>query len=490
VKHPKTTNACKNKKKITNELTILPLPAEVLNPKDIGRMILDLKVKDNSYNEVIDFCNRILGVPITKENIMDLIVEAGKRAKQLNGIYDELVQSRVDKLVLDEIFQGHHNCYLGCADATSHYLFMLKDLEHRSEEAIKTAISERGLDFDNVKIAITDGLQSYNEAIPAVLEDAVHILCQVHAYRIILREQDTYDRQAEKAYTLLKAKRQAIKDHRKAIQRKQQQLSRKIIKLQRKKQKQIAYCQANGIKPYAKNIPWTSERLAFKVQLNILRLEVKSQSITIANMKRKIPLLQRDLYTATIAFEEKKQVSLQTGRLVSQFHQLLKTTPKEFSHALDQFQKNINRSKYLIAAKFRAFLKDHPELFAAKTPALFAICPPAVSTTNIIEGIFGLIRPLLTKARHFGDNPVADAFFEIIRLHYNLTPPYTGPNNGKSPLVRAGIHPKTNDYLDALLPPDRKIDALSNLNRKLKNKSPQKNRPQKRGKRQQIQSLG
>ena len=51
--------------------------------------ILDLKVKDNSYNEIIDFCEKILKIQVSKENIMDLILEAGKRAKQLNGIYDE-----------------------------------------------------------------------------------------------------------------------------------------------------------------------------------------------------------------------------------------------------------------------------------------------------------------------------------------------------------------------------------------------------------------
>ena len=488
MKHPKTSKASRNKKNPINGILAPPLPADLLKSKDICKMIMDLKVKDNSYNEIIDFFQRTLDVTLTKEDIRNVILEVGKRAKQLNGIYDQLVQSRVDKLVFDEVFQGRYNCHLGCADATSHYLFMLKDLAHRSEEAIKAAIEGMGLDFDQVKIAITDGLQSYNGALPAVLDAVVHILCEVHAYRIILREQDPYERQAEKAYTNVKEAIQTLKDHRKAIQRKQQQLIRKKLRQQRLKQKQMRYYQASGIKPYAKKTPWTPERLAFKTLLNTLRQEIKSQANTIANMQRKIPGLQLALCVAKKEYDEKKQISLQTGRLVARFHQLLKMEPKEFPSAFARFQEIIAGSKYPIAAKFRSFLKDHPELFAAKTTALFAICPPSVSTTNIIECIFGILRPLLTKARHFGDNPVSEAFFDIIRLRYNLTPPYTGPNREQSPLERAGIHPKVNDYLNALFPPDREIPALSRLNQKLKNQLSQRNRLEKRAKRQIAQS--
>ena len=51
---------------------------------------------------------------------------------------------------------------------------------------------------------------------------------------------------------------------------------------------------------------------------------------------------------------------------------------------------------------------------------------------------------------------IADALFEIIRLRYNMSPAYTGPNKHKLPLERAGIHSQYKDYLDALFPQDRK----------------------------------
>ena len=97
-----------------------------MDSRDLCRGILDLKVKDNSYNEIIDFCEKILEIQVSKENIMDLILEAGKRAKQLNGIYDELVQAHTKILLFDEVFQGRKNCWLGCADASSHYSFCYK----------------------------------------------------------------------------------------------------------------------------------------------------------------------------------------------------------------------------------------------------------------------------------------------------------------------------------------------------------------------------
>ncbi len=186
--------------------------------------ILDLKVKDNSYNEIIDFCEKILKIQVSKENIMDLILEAGKRAKQLNGIYDELVQAHTKILLFDEVFQGRKNCWLGCADAISHYSFLLKDLENRSIETIRASIEGMGLNFDEARLVITDGLESYNAAIPAALESALHVLCQVHAYRIILREQEVYKHQAEIATTALKKAQTTLDDLQDGIGKKNRKL--------------------------------------------------------------------------------------------------------------------------------------------------------------------------------------------------------------------------------------------------------------------------
>jgi len=110
--------------------------ANVLDSPDLCRAVVDLKVKDNSYNEIVDFCARVLHVTINKDEIAKILMDAGKRAKHLNGIYDTLVKPAVRYIVVDEIFQGRHNCYLGSADPTSHYLFLLRGIRNRSEETL------------------------------------------------------------------------------------------------------------------------------------------------------------------------------------------------------------------------------------------------------------------------------------------------------------------------------------------------------------------
>jgi hypothetical protein len=455
VKHPKTRNTRQNKSIATKGLINFPHPTDVIKPRDLCRIVLDLKVKDNSYNEIIDFCLHTLQIHISKEQIMEILIDAGNRAKHLNGIYDELVQALTKIVVLDEVFQGKSNCIFGCADAGSHYLFCFENIAHRSEEAIRSVFQGMGLSFDNLKLAITDGLASYPAVIAGSLESVIHVLCQVHAYRIILREQDTYHRAVQKAYTAIKDAKAALVQHRDMIHRKQQEVLRKKKRMDRVVQKRAKYHKANGIKLYSKKSPMTDVRLAFKAQLDNLRMGIKSQMNTISNLKKKTAALQKALFDAEQEYLGKKQISLQTGRLVHQFHRLIKCTPDDFPREKIRIDKALVQSNYPIAIKIRTFLKDHPALLVTKTKELDAICPPSVATTNIIEGIFGLLRPLLTKARRFHETLVAKAFFEIVRFHYNFSSPFTGINKGTSPLERAGVHSKYKNYLDALYPEDR-----------------------------------
>jgi len=74
------------------------------------------------------------------------------------------------------------------------------------------------------------------------------------------------------------------------------------------------------------------------------------------------------------------------------------------------------------------------------------------ANTNGIEGIFGIMRPLLNQARLFYDTPQSEAILEIFRFKYNFSKPRTGPNRYQSPLERCGVHSRYKTYLDALFP--------------------------------------
>ena len=463
MKHPNSNKDHSNLKPSAKGLILPPLWSELISSRDLCRIIIDLKVKNNSYNEIIDFCARTLQLNLNKAEIRDLILFLGSRAKHLNGIYDTMVQTKTKILYLDEIFQGRNNCFLGCADSHSHYLFALEEIQNRSELIIRETINNMELDFENVQFVVTDGLPTYHQIVPLCFDAAHHVLCQVHAYRIILREQDEFHRAAEKAKSLYKDAQIALRTLRTVIHKKQQALWRKKRRHARVKQKQQEFNQKNGIKPYAKKAPWTPERLAFKVELNNLRMGIKSQTPTITRMQNQMLKLQQNLCQTTKEYQIKKQISLQTGRLVHQFHDLMKCEPQEYPTKRERFQRILAQSKYPIAKKITQFLVDHPELFVTKTRELEKLCPPTVATTNILENIFNIFRPFFTKARHFGDTDVSKALFEIARLWYNTSSPYTGPNYRQSPLERAGIHPHSTNYLDLLVPLNQKNDKICRI---------------------------
>lgn len=460
MKRPKSYNRPKFKKGSIIGAPYLPEILEVLSSRDLCRMVIDFKVKDLSHHEIEDFFARGLHLPITQPEIEAILLAAGTRAKQLNGIYDAQVHPHIETLEFDEIFQGRENCYLGCADAASHYLFMLEWIEGRSEDTLRRIMVALGDVFDEVKLIITDGLKAYSELIPETFEKAVHLFCTVHAFRIILREQEEVERGARKAYAKLKDLRTDLTHERSKIYAKRQKIKRRKRQLTRWIQKQDDYYRNYGIKKNAKKEIWTPERIWIKERLNFIRAMIRSQEKTLREAEEDFPKMKLAIAKAENAYLPKKQDALQSGRLVGEFKALLKSSPDDYSVRRAKFEQHLNGNSYSIAGKLRKFLKEHPEMFTTKTPYLDALCPPSMANTNIIESIFGRIRPFLKKARRFRPTPIATALFEIVRLRYNLTSPYTGPNRCQSPLERAGIRSKYRDYLDALLPPTREINYL------------------------------
>ncbi len=456
MKHPKKHNVRSLKKLSACDNASTPAPADVLEAPALHRAVVDLKVKDNSYNEIVDFCARVLHVPITKEDVATILVDAGRRAKHLNGIYDALVKAGTRFIVVDEIFQGRHNCFLGSADPTSSYLFLLRGIKDRSEGTLRETLGELAAGFKQLELVITDGLRQYGVVVPEAFEDAVHLLCQVHAFRIILREQEKVDREARKAYKTVKGARRAIASSRHKTYKKRRQLKAKQGQLAKAKAARDDDNLAHfGGKRHPRGAPWTAEQLTTKARVNELQAEVRSKATTVAGASATVPKLQQALEKAEKKYLKKKQASLQAGRLVAWFKALLKSTPAWFATGKVRLESILAGSKNPIAGKLRAFLKDHPEAFATKVPDLNTLCPPPAANTNAIEGIFGLLRPLLKKARRLGATPATTALLEIVRLHHNLTPPFTGPHKGTSPLERAGVHSRYADYLDALFPASR-----------------------------------
>jgi hypothetical protein len=58
----------------------------------------------------------IYGVDISRNYIVDVIIEAGERARHLNGIYDSKARGRFKVIEIDETFQGKNSCSLGLTE--------------------------------------------------------------------------------------------------------------------------------------------------------------------------------------------------------------------------------------------------------------------------------------------------------------------------------------------------------------------------------------
>lgn len=449
-------------------LTILNLPPDwdanlpILTPEYreilLKREVIDLKVKDLSYNEIIDHVEKVHETTITADYITRTLFEAWERARLLNGIYDYLALQGMRILEIDEIFQGQENCYLGVASKETRYLFLLEPLENRRIETLERLLEPLVEFLEQLELVITDGFAAYKTVIPDIFDGVAHLLCQVHAYRTILREQDEFNRMARRARTKATKLQDTLATSRMNIYKKRRELKRMEKHLEWLVQQRDAYYHAHDIKMHSRNIKKTPEVLGFRKALNNTRASIRNKRVTLQKAERKVAATKQLVKTAGTTYWTKKQASLQAGRLVKHFKDLLACPPKLFGAKRASLEAILSKSTCKIAPKILKFLKNNPQVFATKVPELARLCPPNLANTNTIEGIFGILRPFLKKARHFHDTPESRALFAILRLRHNLTPPYTGPHNHQSPLERAGIHSRFNNYLEALFPdPPQKL---------------------------------
>ena len=174
---------------------------------------------------------------------------------------------------------------------------------------------------------------------------------------------------------------------------------------------------------------------------------------TIHNKERKVKDIKAKIDVLKALYKEKKQTSLQTGKILSWFKRFLSCPQDEFEAEREKITGYLQGSRYPIAGKMLKFIRDNPQLQPRTDVDLDEVCHGFNASTNIVEHFFGLTRPLLDKARLFSDSTQAKALLEIYRLRYNLSRPFTGSNKDTTPLQRAGVNSRFNGYLEALYPP-------------------------------------
>ena len=416
------------------------------------REIVYLKLADLSYNQIIEYFKNIHGKFLTKYYIASVIREAGRRARFLNGIFDARVSKRIKVLEIDEIFQGHLNCYLGVVDKSSHYLLLFTRLEDRSIESFMKLLEPLVEDLEQLELVITDALAAYKSVIPGVFNGVLHVLCHVHGYRVFLKEGDKINRAAKKAATELSEARDDIKKMKHDLRLKKRRLQRFEKRLLRNEAKRQSFLAANGIKKYSKTKKFAAQRQSFNFKANCLRGSIRSLKNTLISLEKKIKEKIVDLPRLEQECTEKKQAAMQSGRIIAGFRHLLDCAPDGFEAELARYIAMLDRSKYPIAQKIKKFIKNNPAIYATNLPSAKVSIPPNFINTNTAEGTFSISRPVLNKAKHFFDSEESGALLEIFRLRFNMSPPYTGPNRFSSPLERAGVDSSFSTWLEALFP--------------------------------------
>nr|MDO8084824.1 hypothetical protein [Candidatus Sigynarchaeum springense] len=416
----------------------------------LKRLIVDLKLDCLSYFEIKNHVKRIYGSDISRNYIADVIIEAGERARHLNGIYDSKVRGNFKVIEIDEIFQGRNTCFLGITDKESHYLLLLVQLQDRSADTIAFVLGSIAETLDMLELVITDGLPAYKNMIPSIFDGVVHLFCHVHAYRVFLRDLDPINAAARIAFERWQDTKRNLEQLQHELHLKKRCLKRDERRLAKTIAARDAYYRQQGIKKYTKKAPWTAERTWFKDRIGIDRAKARSRRTTIQNKQAKIAKRTPEVEALRTTYWEKKQVSLQSARLVAAFKRLLDTPWARFDAERARLANVLGRSSLDIAGKIMRFLDQNPNVYATSKQDFEAICPPWLSNTNTIEGIFGLCRPVLDKAKRFSQSQQSIAILELLRLKYNMTPPNTGPHVLESPLQRAGVNSRYKDYLDAL----------------------------------------
>jgi hypothetical protein len=405
-----------------------------------------------SYHQVISFFRLIYGVKVTKYFIKTVIEEAGIRAKQLNGRYDAMARVHFRIIEIDEVFQGQKNCYLAVVDKDSHYTLLLDRIENRSIETIAAMLEPLSDCLDMLELVITDALAAYKSVIPGTFAGVVHVLCHVHAHRIFLKEGEEYHRAARKARTSVRDARARLERLQHARSVKKKRLKRLAAAWKIAFNVRRLFCQQRSWRRRAGDKSRSQQRHILNKQVHSLKTRRDELNAAVTTIESKIQRLREDITSLEQDARSKKQISLQTGRLVSRFHKLLNCPPDRFETELVRYKEMLARSQYPIAKRIAKFIKNNPNVYATNLPKAKIDCPLNLVNTNTVEGSFGLTRPILNMAKHFHDSVVSKAFLGVFRLKQNMSSPFTGPNKERSPLERAGVHSRFSSYLDAIFP--------------------------------------
>ncbi|MCF2138599.1 MAG: transposase [Candidatus Lokiarchaeota archaeon] len=215
------------------------------------RFILDLKIKGLSLNEIQDHLRVCHNYNSSIRSIRNILCDLGAKAKIINRFYDNKVLPKIKVAEADEIYLGRNGMYVGIADKNSNYLVSLTQLNSKNTESFQKFFSQFSNNLTSLVAWVTDGLHTYNPVLNSTYPDITHIICHVHTYREVKKEQEVYNRKARRKYKKLKKIRENLKNAEKHLKSNQKTVSAAIISMNAAESERDQFYLKHGIKKYS-----------------------------------------------------------------------------------------------------------------------------------------------------------------------------------------------------------------------------------------------
>jgi len=423
----------------------------------IARLVTDLTLKGLSLNQIREHLRLTYSLDLTKHELQKLRYKAAQKAKEVNHELDRKVAPKVRVLESDELFQGQGNVIFGAADKLSSYILGIKHTPDRTELSIAAFLRPIAKLCSNIRVVITDLFRPYAEVVKILFAKARHLLCHVHACRAVMRKLDKLknkrrrlQRQVEQGTRALERAKRRIKvtAAKQAARTKNiRALQDKITTMQQKKKT----ARGGRTKTMDKQLGSARARLARG------RNKIEKLEQVLAKLRARRDELAKQLRHDARKVEKVQQDVLQSGRLAGRVYRLLEDRSPAFEDHKEHLLEVLGKSRAPLAPYLAKFLKAHSQLFSLRKARDLA---PNYQNTNIIEGIFGLFRPLLNSTRLLQTPAGINVYGELFRLYHNTTPPYTGSRNDTSPAERLGVKLRGKTYLDLLFPTRGRVTRL------------------------------
>jgi predicted nucleic acid-binding Zn-ribbon protein len=301
---------------------------------------------------------------------------------------------------------------------------------------------------------ITDLFSGYKEIISHLFKKAIHLVCHIHAGRIlrkIIRHLSAVF--SHKKTELGKIQNENIKI-KKNLQKKRDRitfLSNRLSKDQ-KMVKTLTHQKQQKLTSRTKTLTVKLDKLNQRIQKDQKTIKILREERDLLIKKyRKIPAQQKEIQRK---INTAQQDLLQSGRLVHDFEELLHDLTPKFEEHKQKFQQRLEQSKYTIAKDLLKMMQDNPDLFSVRNSRILS---SNFQNTNTIEGLFSLFRRLLDGTRLLSSEAGSARYCDLFRLYHNTMPPFTGPHHDQSPVARLGVKLSGKSYLDLIFPVRQRV---------------------------------